>query len=204
MADDAGAPGPADDVCPKGGDVADMIEGGMVPRTGVEAGDGDGMRIEHEPRVETGMLIRRPVADVFEAFVDPAITTRFWFTRSSGRLEPGKQVRWEWEMYDVSAQVDVQDVEPNERILIAWGSADETPMTVEWVFTPLGDDMTFVNVTNWGFTGNGDEIARQAIDAMGGFTLVLVGAKALLEHGIELNLVPDRYPAGHVTATQGE
>ncbi|MBC7990984.1 MAG: polyketide cyclase, partial [Luteimonas sp.] len=27
------------------------------------------------------MLIRRPVAEVFEAFVDPAITSRFWFTR---------------------------------------------------------------------------------------------------------------------------
>ena len=51
------------------------------------------------------MLIRKPVAEVFEAFVDPAITSRFWFTRGSGRLEPGKQVAWEWEMYGVSAQV---------------------------------------------------------------------------------------------------
>ena len=42
------------------------------------------------------MLIRRPVADVFAAFVDPAVTTRIWFTKSSGRLEPGKRVRWEW------------------------------------------------------------------------------------------------------------
>ena len=31
------------------------------------------------------MLIRKPVAEVFEAFVDPAITTQFWFTKSSGR-----------------------------------------------------------------------------------------------------------------------
>jgi uncharacterized protein YndB with AHSA1/START domain len=30
------------------------------------------------------MLIRRPVAEVFEAFVDPAVTTRFWFTKSEG------------------------------------------------------------------------------------------------------------------------
>ena len=38
--------------------------------------------------VKVGMLIRRPPEDVFEAFADPAITTRFWFTKSSGRLEP--------------------------------------------------------------------------------------------------------------------
>jgi uncharacterized protein YndB with AHSA1/START domain len=44
------------------------------------------------------MLIRKPVAEVFEAFVNPDITMKFWFTKSSGRLEAGKQVQWEWEM----------------------------------------------------------------------------------------------------------
>ena len=52
------------------------------------------------PITKTGMLIRKPVADVFEAFVNPDITTKFWFTKSSGKLQADKQVRWEWEMYD--------------------------------------------------------------------------------------------------------
>ena len=51
--------------------------------------------------VEAQMLIRKPVAEVFEAFVNPQITTRFWFTKSSGRLEQGKTVRWDWEMFGV-------------------------------------------------------------------------------------------------------
>jgi uncharacterized protein YndB with AHSA1/START domain len=33
------------------------------------------------------MLIRRPVAKVFEAFVESAITSKFWFSRGSGKLE---------------------------------------------------------------------------------------------------------------------
>ena len=33
------------------------------------------------------MLIRKPVTEVFEAFINPAITTKFWFTKSSGRVE---------------------------------------------------------------------------------------------------------------------
>jgi len=49
------------------------------------------------------MLIRRPPGDVFQALVDPAITTRFWFTKSSGELVRGATVRWEWEMYGASA-----------------------------------------------------------------------------------------------------
>jgi len=27
------------------------------------------------------MLIRKPLDEVFEAFVDPTITTKFWFTK---------------------------------------------------------------------------------------------------------------------------
>ena len=45
------------------------------------------------------MLIRVPVTNVFEAFVDPVITSKFWFSRGSGKLEAGKTVRWGWEMY---------------------------------------------------------------------------------------------------------
>ena len=55
--------------------------------------------------VETQMLIRKPAALVFEAFIDPAITTKFWFTKSSGELVVGKTVTWEWEMYGVSTRV---------------------------------------------------------------------------------------------------
>lgn len=47
------------------------------------------------PVAKAQMLIRKPVAQVFEALVDPAVTSRFWFSKGSGRLEAGKQVRWD-------------------------------------------------------------------------------------------------------------
>lgn len=153
------------------------------------------MRIKHELVAKAEMLIRRPVAEVFEAFVDPAVTSRFWFTKGSGRLEPGRQVTWNWDMYDLSVPVNVKAVERNRRILIEWPS-DGTPTTVEWVFTPREDDTTFVSITNAGFGGEDEEIARQAIDSTEGFALVLAGAKAALEHDINLNLVADRHPDG--------
>ena len=59
------------------------------------------MEIRDVPVAKAEMLIRKPVAQVFEAFVDPAITSKFWFTKGSGRLEAGKRIRWDWEMYDV-------------------------------------------------------------------------------------------------------
>lgn len=141
------------------------------------------------------MLIRKPIAEVFEAFVDPTITSRFWFTRGSGRLEPAKQVTWEWAMYGVSALVSVKVVERDRRILIEW-PGDGGSTTVEWRFTPRPDDTTFVSITNTGFTGDTEAVAKQAVASTEGFTLVLAGLKALLEHGVRLNLVADRFPKG--------
>src|SRR5436189_5219824 len=114
----------------------------------------DNLQLEQVPITKTGMLIRKPVADVFEAFVNPDITTKFWFTKSSGRLETGKQVQWDWEMYGVSIPVTAKSIESNERIVIEWpGTSGLT--TVEWTFTPLTDG-TFGGITESGFTGDGD------------------------------------------------
>jgi len=48
------------------------------------------LQLTRAPVAKAVMLIRKPVAEVFEAFVDPEITRRFWFTKSTGRLETGK------------------------------------------------------------------------------------------------------------------
>jgi len=141
------------------------------------------------------MLIRKPVAEVFEAFINPDITSKFWFTKGSGRLEAGKQVQWDWEMYDMSIPVTAQAIEPNERIRIEWPGYG-TPTVVEWVFTPQQDGTTFVSITESGFTGKDDELLKQLVGSTEGFTLVLAGLKALLEHHIKLNLVADRFPKG--------
>lgn len=138
------------------------------------------------------MLIRKPVAEVFEAFIDPAVTTKFWFTKSSGKLEPGAHIRWDWEMYGASAEVNVKAIEQNKRILLEWDGYGTT--TIEWLFTPRADDTTFVSITNSGFTGDAEAVAQQAVDSTDGFSLVLAGLKALLEHNINLNLVADRHP----------
>jgi uncharacterized protein YndB with AHSA1/START domain len=147
-------------------------------------------------KMQTQMLIRRSAAEVFEAFIDPAITTQFWFTKSSGRLDAGMPVVWTWEMYGAEARVIVKAIEPNRRILIHWG--DESGMTeVEWWFAEQSGG-TIVTITNTGFKGDDDSIVAQAVDSSQGFTMVLCGLKALLEHGIRLNLIADKAPEAHV------
>ncbi|HEU4333315.1 MAG TPA: SRPBCC family protein [Candidatus Eisenbacteria bacterium] len=145
-----------------------------------------------DPVARVQMLIRKPAAEVFEAFVDPSVTSRFWFTRGSGRLRAGETVTWHWDMYGASAKVAVKAVEPGRRIRIEW------PTPVEWMFTPRADDTTLVVVTASGFTGTDDGKVTQALDSMGGFSLMLAACKAYLEHGVTLGLVADHNPDAHV------
>lgn len=148
------------------------------------------------PIAKTAMLIRRPAADVFAAFVDPAVTTKFWFTHGSGRLREGATVRWDWEMYGVSAAVKVIAFEENRRLVIAWGADDEPPTIAEWKFTARGTLETFVEILESNFSGEDEEVTSKAIESAQGFALVLAGAKAFLEHDLQLQLVRDRFPDG--------
>lgn len=143
------------------------------------------------PTVETQMLIRKPAAVVFQAFIDPAITSHFWFTKSSGPLETGKTITWEWEMYGVSSKVFVHEIIPNEKISTEWG---DPATVVDYEFTPVTNDTTYVVIKNYGFKETGEALIRKITDSTGGFTTVLDGLKAYLEHHIELNLIGDKFP----------
>lgn len=79
--------------------------------------------------------------------------------------------------------------------MIVWG---EPPSQAEWTFTARPDGTTLVVIRAWGFHGSEEEVVAKALDSMGGFTSVLPGLKAWLEHGIALNLVTDYHPDAHV------
>ena len=151
------------------------------------------LRLTRAPTMNAGMLVRRPPERVFQAFVDPAVTTRFWFTRSSGRLAPGARVQWDWEMYGASTTVSVREFEENRLIVADWGPED-SPITFKVRFIPWRGDATYVHFTEDGFTGTADEFVARVIDSTAGFTMVLSALKALLEHDVVLTLVQDKAP----------
>ena len=140
---------------------------------------------------EAGMLIRKPANEVFNAFVDPEITRHFWFTKGSDKLIEGNTIHWEWEMYNVSTSVFVRQIKPNEKIVIEW----EVPTTtVEFNFKSLMNGYTYVMIMHSGFHKTGNELLATIKDSVGGFTTVLDGLKAYMEHGINLNLIADKFP----------
>lgn len=139
---------------------------------------------------EAQMLIRKPIAEVFEAMANPEITTNFWFTKSSGRLETGKTIIWEWEMYGVSAEIKVIEMIPNEKIVFEW---QQPARTVEFKFEDIDGKATYFTAKETGYTESGNDLLHVIRDSTGGFTTVHDGLKAYLEHNIRLNLIGDKF-----------
>jgi uncharacterized protein YndB with AHSA1/START domain len=149
----------------------------------------------HDPLVaHTAMLIRRSASDCYEAFVDPTITAKFWFTEGSGRLDSGKSVTWNWRMYGMSSNVRVRELVAGRKILVDWDVGTDDESTVEWTFADRANGSTFVEIRNFGFTGDPEYQVQRVVDSTSGFSLVIAGAKAWLEHGLQLHLVEDRHP----------
>jgi len=140
--------------------------------------------------VQAQMLIRKPVEDVFEAFINPEVTTQFWFTKSTGKLEEGKSITWEWEMYGAKSEVNVHQIIPNQLIKTEWG---DPAVQVDYEFKTM-EKGTLVVIKSYGFSQTGEDLLKIINDNTGGFTTVLDGCKAYLEHGINLRLIEDKFP----------
>lgn len=143
------------------------------------------------PTIETQMLIRKPIAEVFQAFIDPEISSQFWFDSSTGKLEQGKTVQWTWSKYQVSTQVKVLTIIENKQIQIVWG---DPKSTVDFIFEEVSPNKTYLRIRNYDIPLQGAELIKFIIDATGGFTTVVDNLKAYLEHGLKLNLIEDKFP----------
>tara|TARA_R100000322_G_scaffold9788_2_gene6124 strand:+ start:6125 stop:6574 length:450 start_codon:yes stop_codon:yes gene_type:complete len=130
----------------------------------------------------------------YEAFADPDRITRFWFPRVSGPIEPDAHLTWHVGHADdaMGIDVDVVSARPGIGFDIRWGTGD-AKTEVSWSFHEKGP-LTEIRVTETGFQGDDETRISKALDSTGGFNQVLVAAKALIEHGVDVNVVDSRAP----------
>ena len=131
--------------------------------------------------------IGRPVAQVFDAVVNPDQLSRYFVTLGgiSGPLVAGATVAW-WG--EVPVQVEV--VEPNERIVFCWGAMvaegeDAYQTRVEMRFQSLEDGATMVTIAETGWRENGQGQKSSYVNCEG-WSQMLACMKAYVEYGINL------------------
>ena len=139
-----------------------------------------------EPVAEASTLIHRPIADVFDAFVDPGTITKFWLADTTGPLAPDARVTWTFMVPGAKDDVTVVAFEKDRHIAFDWSDG----ISVNLNFEEGEKNLTTLSVTAEGFRG--ENAVSDAINATEGFTIVLCDLKSLLETGKSGGFVKDK------------
>jgi uncharacterized protein YndB with AHSA1/START domain len=129
--------------------------------------------------------IRKPVAEIFHAIVDPDILSTYFTKASSGPLESGAKVTWYWSGNE-EEYFYVDNVIPSEKIEGHW-KAWKVDYHVNTIFTFISkeDGSTLVRISEDGF--HNDELGRESsYGQCSGWTHMLLSLKARLEFDIDL------------------
>ena len=132
------------------------------------------------------MFIRRPAADVFNAFVQPELIKKFWLKDTTGPLKQGAQVEWEFMVPGATERVQVTALDAPRRISFTWS---EGGLSVDMTFSEERPGITNASVEVRGFERDGG--TDPVVDATEGFSIVLCDLKVLFETGFSAGLVKD-------------
>lgn len=134
--------------------------------------------------------IGKPVAEVFEAVVNPTELSRYFTTGGAeGRLETGVTVTWAFADYPGSFPVEVVEVERDRRIVLRWAADDQGAgayqTTVTMTFEAIEGGRTLVSITEegWRETEAGQ---KASYGNCGGWMQMICALKAYKDHGINL------------------
>jgi uncharacterized protein YndB with AHSA1/START domain len=153
-----------------------------------------------ELKFKVDARVAKPVAEVFEAVVDPAQLSRYFTTGGAeGRIEAGATVYWDFHDFPGGFPVEVMAVEPNHRIVLSWevneepsrheGSMAKAPppysTTVTMEFDEFEPGRTLVSIAEegWHETQAG---LKASYGNCQGWSQMLCALKVWLEHGINL------------------
>jgi len=136
--------------------------------------------------ISCSLKIQKPAHEVFEAIIDPIKMSNYFIAKSTGRLEPGKTVTWQFPEFDMQFPVRVHEVKPDNYISYSWDNAEDgTTTTVEITLKPANDIETRVSIAEKSRENN-----EQGINWLKGNTEgwanFLACLKAYVEDGINL------------------
>ncbi len=133
------------------------------------------------------MLIRRPAREVFNAFVQPDLITKFWLKGTTGPLGQGAQVEWQFMVPGATERVNVTAFHEPRHVAFAWSNSG---LGVDMTFFEEQKGITVVSVEVRGFESQSG--TDQVVNATEGFSIVLCDLKILLESGHSPHLVKDK------------
>jgi uncharacterized protein YndB with AHSA1/START domain len=135
--------------------------------------------------IKVGLVMQKPGREVFEAIADPAKMSNYFISKSTGRMEEGKELIWRFPEIDMEIPIQVKKIEKDKYLSYTWKDPDGNETLVEMTLTPRENDSTFVKVTEK--SRRNDESGIKWLKRnTEGWANFLACMKAYLEFGINL------------------
>ncbi len=136
--------------------------------------------------IKVGLKMQKPPHEVFEAIVDPSKMSNYFISKSTGRMEQGKTVTWQFPEFDMQFPVRIHEVQPDKFISYSWDNAEDgTPTAIEITLKPMENNETFVSITEKS-RDNDEQGIKWLKGNTEGWANFLACLKAYMEYGINL------------------
>lgn len=135
--------------------------------------------------IKAAIQIGKPANIVFDAIIDPEKMVNYFISKSSGLMEEGKTVIWQFPEFDFEAPVRVGRIEENKYVSFYWEGAEGKDLFVEIILKSQADNSTVVRITEQSMENNEEGILWLNRNTEG-WANFLACMKAYLEYGINL------------------
>ena len=136
--------------------------------------------------IKAGLQVLKPIAEVFEAIVDPDKMKNYFISQSSGYMKEGETIIWKFPEMDAEFPVRVGKIVKDSYISYYWNDfADNTETFVEINLTETESGATFIQITEKSRPNDetGIEWLKRNTEGWANFLACL---KAWIEYGIHL------------------
>ncbi len=134
--------------------------------------------------IHVAMQIQKPINEVFDAIVNPDKMSNYFISKSTGMMEEGKNLIWNFPEFDFDCPVRIGKIEPNNYISYYW-LMDDIELFVEMKLTDSQNNSTLVSISEK--SRNNDEAGLKWLSGNSfGWSNFLACLKAYLEYNINL------------------
>lgn len=134
--------------------------------------------------IKTAIQILKSVNEVFEAIVNPSKMSIYFISKSTGRMEEGRQLKWQFPEFEMEFPIRIGKIEKDKYISFYW-ALDGIELLVEITLTSIDNTATIVTITEK--SRKNDEAGIKWLKGnTEGWANFLACLKAYLEYGINL------------------
>lgn len=131
--------------------------------------------------------ISKPVAEVFDAVVNPKKIVGYFCNQADAPLVEGQTVHWTWTAHKVTHPVKVKQIVNNSKIVIEWPASSGGTSIAEMSFESLEDGVTMVKISESGWPSTPEGL-KASYKNCEGWQHMASCMKAYLQHGIDLRI----------------